>query len=170
MKFIGQFLTLTPDFKITLIYVVWLIAAAVLGPISGGAVCFVSDVLGSFIIPMGPISPLNVLGNTLYGVVGGLVFKYLPTRSYVVKFIVEGVVCTVLFTCLINSLSLWYVYKWYQGMSFWKYFALKRAFQPLVAGINVIITLTLIPLLIRTKLLPDNKKPPKENKKCPTSL
>ena len=72
MKFIGQFLTLTDSFKITLIYAVWLVAAAVLGVVGGGVVCFVSDVLGALIIPQGPINPLLTLGCTLYGVIAGL--------------------------------------------------------------------------------------------------
>lgn len=160
MKFVGQFLTLTPNFKITLIYVIWLIGGAVLGPVGGGAVCFTSDVLGALIIPMGPINPLLILGNVIYGVLAALVFK-IPVKSYVVKFIASGLACTLICTCLINSAALYYWYKWNDILSFWVYFATKRALQPAVAAINIAVTVAMIPLLLRLGLL----KPFKKSKK-----
>ncbi len=158
MKFIGQFLTLTPSFKITLIYVIWLIAGATLGPVGGGAVCFTSDVLGALIIPMGPINPLLILGNVLYGVIAALVFKYTPVKSYIVKFIASGLACTLICTCLINTAALYYWYKWYETLSFWLYFATYRVLQPAVAAINIGVTVAMIPLLLKLGLLTPFKK------------
>ncbi len=162
MKLIGQVLTFTDSFKVTLIYFIWLIAGAVLGPIGGGAVGFVSDVLGAIVIPMGAINPLLVLGNTAYGVIAGLCFKYTPSRSYVVKMLVTGVVCTVICTCLFNSFAIWVMF--YKDMfSFWQYFAAKRAMQPLVAGINIFIAVAMIPLLVNIGLLPKQIKKEKKD-------
>ena len=158
MKFIGQFLTLTPSFKITLIYVIWLIAGAVLGPFGGGAVCFTSDVLGAVIIPMGAINPLLILGNVIYGVLAALVFKYTPVRSYTVKFIAAGLMCTLICTCTLNTAALYYWYKWYETLSFWTYFVTYRALQPAVAAINIAVTVAMIPLLLRLGLLKPFKK------------
>lgn len=163
MKFIGQFLTITPSFKITLIYVIWLIAGAVLGPLGGGAVCFTSDVLGAVIIPMGAINPFLIIGNTMYGIVAALVFRFTPVKNYAVKFIAEGVVCTILFTCLINSLTLYYTYGYNATLSFVQYFIAYRAFQPVVAIINIAVTVAMIPLLLRLKLLPSFKKKTKNS-------
>lgn len=176
MKFIGQFLTLTPSFKITLIYTVWLIAAAVLGVFGGAAVCFVSDVLGAIIIPVGPMNPYLIIGNLLYGITAALVFKYLPIKSYVIKFIAAGLACTLLCTCVANSLALYYSYKYYETLTFWQYFAAFRALQPVVALINIAVTVAMIPLLMRLKLLPPLKRNKRLNKQsseeiiCPTSL
>ncbi len=164
MKFVGQFLTITPSFKITLIYCIWLIAAAVLGPVRGGAVCFISDVLGALIIPTGAMNPLLIIGNTLYGIIAGLTFKFTPGRFYSVKFIVSGIACTLICTCLINSAAIWYWYKYYETMSFPLYFAAYRALQPAVAAINIAITVAMIPLIKKLGLLPEpNKKGEKEN-------
>lgn len=164
MKFIGQYLTLTPSFKITLIYTVWLIAAATLGAVRGGAVCFISDVLGALIIPMGAMNPLLILGNTLYGVIAGLTFRFTPGKYYTVKFIVAGIVCTLVCTCLINSAAIYYWYKYYETLSFTAYFVGYRALQPAVAAINIVVTVAMIPLLKRLGLLPELKHKNNNNK------
>lgn len=157
MKFIGQFLTLTDSFKITLIYVVWLIAGATLGAFGGGAVCFASDVLGAIIMPTGAINPFLILGNTLYGVIAALAFKT-PIKSYVVKFIISGIACTLVCTCVINTLAIFYSYGYYKVMNVWQYFVAYRIMQPVVAVINIVITIAMIPLMSRLKLLPSLKK------------
>lgn len=161
MKLIGQYLTFTPSFKVTLIYTVWMIAAATLGIVGGGSVCFISEVLGAFVVPTGPMNPLIVLTNTLYGVLAAIVFRFTPSRHYVVKFVVAGIVCTIVCTCVCNSLAIWYWYGYYKTLTFWQYFIGNRAFQPLVAAINIVVTVAMIPLLIRTKLLasPKTKQP-----------
>lgn len=163
MKFVGQFLTLTPSFKLTLIYTVWLIAGATLGPLGGGAVCFISDVLGAIIFPTGAINPLIILGNTIYGVIAAVVFRFTPCKSYAVKFIAAGIACTVLCTCLINTAAIWYWYKYSDTLTFWQYFVGFRLMQPLVALVNIAVTIAMIPLLKRTKLLPVAKARKHEN-------
>lgn len=162
MKLIGQVLTFTDSFKVTLIYFIWLIAGAALGPIGGGAVGFVSDVLGAIVIPTGAVNPLLILGNTAYGVIAGLCFKFTPSRHYAVKMIVSGVACTVLCTCLFNSFAIWVAY-YKDVFSFWQYFAAKRALQPVVAGINIFIAVAMIPLLVSLGLLPKYDKKEKKN-------
>lgn len=157
MKFIGQFLTLTDSFKITLIYVVWLIAGATLGAFGGGAVCFASDVLGAIIFPTGAINPFLILGNTVYGVIAALAFK-IPIKSNVAKFIIAGVACTIICTCGINTLAIYYSYSYYKVMSVWQYFVAYRIMQPVVAVINIVIAVAMIPLLNRLRLLPPIKR------------
>lgn len=158
MKLIGQYLTLTPSFKITLIYTVWLTASAVLGVFGGMTVCFISDVLGAILVPMGAMNPYLILGNVLYGAVAALVFRFTPIKNYVVKFIASGIACTALCTCVVNTLALYYCYGYYNVMTFWQYFAAFRALQPVVAAINIVVTIAMIPLLLRLKLLQPLKK------------
>ncbi|MBD5131480.1 MAG: folate family ECF transporter S component [Clostridiales bacterium] len=165
MKFIGQFLTLTPNFKITPIYVVWLISAAVLGPVGGGIVCFVSDVLGAIIFPMGALNPLLTLGCTLYGVIAGLCFKYFPVKNYIAKFLFAGIACTLLITLLFDSFAIWWWCRYYLHLKsylekgFWVYVGASRVLQLAVGAINIVVTVMMIPLLTKLRLLPPlNKK------------
>lgn len=157
MKFIGQFLTITPSFKVTLIYAVWLIAGASLGVFGGAAVCFASDMLGAVIFPTGAINPFLVLGNTAYGAIAALAFRYFPVRNNYVRFAFSWLVCTLVCTCIANSLALYYSYGYHKVMSFWVYFAAYRAFQPVVALINIALTLSMVPLLSLMRLLPGTK-------------
>ncbi len=167
MKVIGQIGTLSEISKLTLIYTVWLVAAAVLGPIGGGTVCFISDILIALVFPTGVINPFITLVCTLYGVFAGLIFKYLPTKRYAVKFIVAGVTCAVVCTFVLDSLAIWGWCKYYLNLKsflsggkngvFGIYMA-TRLFQLGVAIANTFIAVAMIPLLTRFKLLPPVKK------------
>lgn len=162
MKLVGQVLTLTDSFKITLIYAVWLVAAAVLGPIGGGTVCLVSDILGAIIIPKGAINPLLALGCALYGVTAGLCFR-LPIRSNIVKFIVAGITCTLFITLAFDSMAIWVWCKYYLKLASFADRALAvyvgmRLMQCAVGAINTAIAVAMIPLLLRLDLLPQYKK------------
>lgn len=162
LKFFGQLLTLTESFKITLIYVIWLIAAAVLGPVGGGTVCFLSDLLPALIFPTGVINPLLCLGCTLFGVTAAFLFK-LPIKSYYIRFAVAGTVCAVLYTLLFDSFAIWVFCKYYLHLnsfadkSVWVYIA-SRALQLGVAAINIAITVAAVPILTQLKLLPPIKE------------
>ncbi len=166
VKLLGQISTLNDMFKITLIYSVWLPAAAVLGPIGGGTVCFISDFLGAVIFPTGVFNPLLTVGCTLYGVIAGLCFK-LPTKTYVMRFIIAGITCTVCVSLIFDSFAIWI---WCRNVlkigSFLDrtlivYIGM-RMLQCAMATINIPIAIATIPLLYRLKLLPKiNKKPKK---------
>ena len=181
MKFAGQALTITKDFKITPIYVIWLIASAVLGPIGGGVVGFLSDILGALIFPTGAINPLLTLGCTMYGVLAGLCYKYFPVKSHFAKFLFSGIMCTVLVSLLFDSFAIWYWCKFYLKLpsyadrSFIAYIGASRLMQLAVSAVNIAITLSMIPLLKQLKLLPTITKRQKDSNQtevatCPTSL
>lgn len=167
MKVIGQIGTLSDISKITPIYSVWLIAAAVLGPFGGGVVCFISDVVIALVFPTGVLNPFITLVCTLYGVLAGLIFKYTPANNYRVRFLLAGIVCAVLCTFVLDSLAIWGWCKYYLKLGsfmengkngvFWIYMT-TRLFQMLVAIANSIIAVALIPALKRLKLLPPLKK------------
>ena len=167
MKVIGQIGTLSDISKITLIYAIWLIAAAVLGPVGGGTVCFVSDFVIALVFPKGVLNPFITLVCTLYGVLAGLIFKYTPTKSYRVRFLLAGVICAVVCTFVLDSLAIWGWCKYYLKLGsfmengkngvFWIYMA-SRLFQLLMAIANTVVAVALIPALKRLKLLPPLKK------------
>ena len=172
MKVIGQIGTLSEISKLTLIYTIWLVAAAVLGPIGGGTVCFISDILIALVFPTGVINPFITLVCTLYGVLAGLIFKYLPAKRYAVKFTVAGLTCAVVCTFVLDSLAIWGWCKYYLDLkSFlpdgkngvFGVYMLTRLFQLGVAVANTFIAVAMIPLLTRFKLLAPTKKKSVEN-------
>lgn len=171
MKVIGQFGTLADNFKITPIYTVWLLAAATLGPIGGATVCFISDLLIALVFPAGVFNPFITIVWTLYGLTAGLIFKYLPSKSYTVRLAAAGAICAVVFTFILDSLAIWGWCKYYLKLT--SYFGdgknavfgvymLTRLFQLGVALANVPIAVALLPVLKRLKMLPPIKQ--KNNK------
>ncbi len=161
LKLLGQVLTLNDVFKVTLIYSVWLVAAAVLGPIGGGTVGFISDFLGAIILPTGVFNPLLTVGCALYGVIAGLCFK-LPLRTNYMKFIVAGAVCTVTVSLIFDSAAIWiwckYVLKLgsFMDRTLIVYLGMRMA-QCLMGAINIPVAIAMIPLLNRLRLLPKIK-------------
>ena len=74
-KLLGQVLTFG-GFKITIVYIPWILSALVMGPIGGMTVCFATDVIGTLILPTtGLPLPLIVVSNSLFGLIMGLAFK-----------------------------------------------------------------------------------------------
>lgn len=167
MKVIGQIGTLNDISKITPIYAIWLISAAVLGPFGGGVVCFISDVVIALVFPKGVLNPFITLVCTLYGVLSGLIFKYTPTKSYRIRFLLAGITCAFVCTFVLDSLAIWGWCKYYLNLKsfmengknsmFWLYMT-TRLFQLLVAIANTVITVALIPMLNRLRLLPPIKR------------
>ena len=179
MKVIGQIGTLSDISKITPIYAIWLIAAAVLGPVGGGTVCFISDVVIALVFPKGVLNPFITLVCTLYGVLAGIIFRYTPTKNYRTRFLLAGVVCAVVCTFVLDSLAIWGWCKYYLKLGsfmgdgkngvFWIYMT-TRLFQLLVAIANTIITIALIPALKKLKLLPPLKTHKKAAAAYPTTV
>lgn len=144
LKLAGQALTLTPTFVITIIYIAWILAGIFLGAINGALVGFLSDLLGSILLPTGPLNPLLVIGNTAYPFIAGLVYGILPLKNRPLKTAIAGTTCAIVCTVFFNSFSIWIYYGYNELFSFWKYFALYRWQQPAVAAINIAITCALV--------------------------
>ena len=167
MKVLGQFGTFSEISKLTLIYTIWLVAAAVLGPVGGGTVCFISDLLIALVFPTGVINPFITIVCTLYGILAGLIIKYLPIKYHSVRIIVAGLVCAALCTFVLNSYAIWGWCKYYLKLkSFMEggkngafgLYMTTRLFQFAVAAANSFIAAAMVPLLTRLKLLPPVKK------------
>lgn len=167
IKTVGQIGTLGDASKITAIYAVWLIAAAVLGPIGGGTVCFISDVTIALLFPRGVINPFITFVCTLYGVLAALLIEYTPSKSYTLRITIAGAVCAVLCTFILDSYAIWGWCKYYLNLN--SYFGtgknaifgvymLTRLFQLAMALANIPVAIALIPLLKRLKLLPPQNK------------
>lgn len=146
LKIIGNLFQL-PFFKVTFVYVPWIIAAISFGPIGGMTVAFATDLLGTIVAGQVP-NPILALGCALYGLIMGLIFK-LPKLHPYVKLAVATAIIIPLCTLFIWSLGM-AIY--FPTKTFWGWFVLRAAQVPVVV-LNSVITAFLFPLLKKKKLM-----------------
>lgn len=124
--------------SISFTYTVTTLAGILLGPISGGIVGCLGDVLGHFIAPQGAFNPFITLSSTLIGVIAGSVFKIKkihPIWKIIIGYAIIFVVCT---SC-INTFGLWLYY--IRGKkTFWVYYIGRVPFQLIIWAINLVST------------------------------
>ena len=84
------------------------VAGFILGPIYGGAVGAISDVLGHFIRPTGPFFPGFTLSNVITGVIFGLMlYKKKPT---IWRVLIAAILNAVIVGLILNTLWLSILY------------------------------------------------------------
>jgi ECF transporter S component (folate family) len=152
-KTLGNFLMIGESLRISFTYFGWILAAVALGPIGGAAVGFITDVLGTFLAATGGgINPLITLGNTLFPLIVGLCYKYIPLRNKNIPIVIGTALAVVFCTMGINSAALYYMYGYDASMPFWAYLAAFRYLQPLVVSVNLAAALAAAPFARRIKL------------------
>lgn len=138
--------------KLSLVYIPWIIAAAALGPLSGMAVAFTADALGTFLLPTtGNIMPLILLSNTLFPLFVALAVKLLPTKNLYFKTVIGTAVSCLVCTLGLSTLGLSILY----GVPFFVQLSL-RTLQPVVIMLNLAIVGLLLPVLKKLRFLPQN--------------
>lgn len=155
MKFVGQtwggYLQLF-SLKLSFIYLPWILAAIMLGPIDAMIVGFVSDFLGIIILPTtGTIIPLLTLSNTLFPMIVGLAVRYLPLKNLFLKTAIGTAASILICTLGLSTLGLSLTY----GTPFFVQLAARWA-QPIIIALNLAIVGALLPLFDKLKLLPKN--------------
>ena len=141
---------LPPSLKISFSYLGWYLSAAVLGPLGGGCVALVTDVLGQIVMPQGgAVNPLIAAGNFSSALVFGLMYKYLPVKSDPLRAVVGVIAATVVGTLGINSLGLYLYY--YSSMPYLSYMLTFRLPQLIPVLVNTVLFCLLIPLCKRLK-------------------
>ncbi len=124
--------------SITFTYLVSTLAGILLGPVSGGIVGCLGDVLGHFIMPQGAFNPFITASSTLIGVIAGLIFM-IPKANPYVKICLAYVIIFVVCTSMINTYGLWLYYV--RGKkTFWAYYTARVPFQLIIWGINLVLT------------------------------
>ncbi len=122
-------------------YVICSLAGVFFGPISGGIVGLLGDLIGCLIAPKGPFNPFVMLSSALIGVLSGLAFMIPKVNAYfkiVIAYIFIFVVCTL----GLNTFGLWFYYA--KGKkSFWVYLIGRAPFQAINIAINIVITYAL---------------------------
>jgi len=126
-------------------YVICSLAGIFFGPVSGGIVGLLGDLIGCLIAPKGPFNPFIMIASGLIGVLSGLAFM-LPKLNVYLKIIIAYVFIFVVCTLGLNTFGLWFFYA--KGKkSFLIYLAGRAPFQAINIAINVVITYVLyIPL------------------------
>ena len=150
-------------------YVICSLAGIFFGPVSGGIVGLLGDLIGCLIAPKGPFNPFIMVASALIGVLSGLAFK-IPKVNVYFKIIIGYLLIFVVCTLGLNTFGLWFFYA--QGKkSFIVYLIGRAPFQAINIAINVVITYLLyIPLkkIVFDKWETRVHKEPKESTDQPT--
>lgn len=122
-------------------YVICSLAGVFFGPISGGIVGLLGDLVGCLIAPKGPFNPFVMLSSALIGVLSGLAFM-IPKVNVYLKLLIAYVFIFVVCTLGFNTFGLWFYYA--KGKkSFWVYLIGRAPFQAINIVINIAITYAL---------------------------
>lgn len=150
-------------------YVICSLAGIFFGPVSGGIVGLLGDLIGCLIAPKGPFNPFIMVASALIGVLSGLAFK-IPKVNVYFKIIIGYLLIFVVCTLGLNTFGLWFFYA--QGKkSFIVYLIGRAPFQAINIAINIVITYLLyIPLkkIVFDKWETRVHKEPKESTDQPT--
>ena len=94
------------SFKLTIVYIPWMLSGIVMGPIGGAIVAFSTDLVGQLIISTGGFPlPLTSVSNTLFGFLTGLVFL-IPKLDNRIKLLISTVVVLCVCTLGIGTYAL----------------------------------------------------------------
>ena len=122
-------------------YVICSLAGVFFGPISGGIVGLLGDLIGCLIAPKGPFNPFVMISSALIGVLSGLAFMIPKVNAYF-KIIIAYILIFVVCTLGLNTFGLWFYYA--KGKkSFWVYLIGRAPFQAINIAINIVITYAL---------------------------
>lgn len=122
-------------------YVICSLAGVFFGPISGGIVGLLGDLVGCLISPKGPFNPFIMLSSALIGVLSGLAFM-IPKVNVYLKLLIAYLFIFVICTLGFNTFGLWFYYA--KGKkSFWVYLIGRAPFQAINIVINIAITYAL---------------------------
>lgn len=127
-------------------YLVCALAGIFLGPVCGGIVGGVGDILGWLINSSGGAFNIFItLGSVLLGVIPGLVHK-IPKLPPVVKILIAYAIVFVVCMCGVNTFGIWFYY--IRGAkTYFVYLAGRIATQSIIMAINIVLTcLTYYPL------------------------
>ncbi len=122
-------------------YVICSLAGIFFGPISGGIVGLLGDLIGCLIAPKGPFNPFIMIASGLIGVISGLTFK-IPKVHPLFKILIGYLLIFIVCTLGLNTFGLWFYYA--QGKkTFWVYLGARAPFQAINIAINIVITYVL---------------------------
>lgn len=143
LKLLGNYLTFGA-LRITVSYIGFFISAVILGPVGGGCVAVIADLVSQLIGGVaGMPNPLIALGNFGGTVIFGLIYYRLPVKSLSARVLIAATAFVLWATLGFNSLANYLLY--YKDTSYIAYMLTARVMQVPVAYLNAVITVLLIP-------------------------
>ncbi len=158
---VGAFSSRLGTQKLTMTYTICFLAGYILGPFGGGLVGGGADLIGCFINGFAP-NPIILLSSCLIGVIPGLVRYVSPRKDYpiipyihcLISYITVYVVCTT----FVNTAGLYLLSGFNERYdSFFAYVAYRLATQTGVWALNLILTMIIIPIIKKIRLLANKK-------------
>lgn len=138
----GKFMPVT-SLKLSFATVPSMFAGIFLGPLSGFFCGFVGDYFGAMINSGGAAYlPTIGLAAGLIGAIPGVMF-YIPKLHPYLKILLSFVLTTLICTCFINTLTLWWVFSRASGKTFWVYLGGRLPMQLINTAINMALVLGL---------------------------
>lgn len=149
---VGIFSPRLGTLKITLTYTICFLGGYFFGPIAGGIIGGLGDVIGCFVGGGYAPNPIILCASVLVGVIPGLVSfinikklkKAMPYVSIAISYAIVYVVCTL----FINTYAL-YVMGLGKGQTFFAYMGVRATTQTPVFAINVALTYLLYPVFAK---------------------
>lgn len=138
-------------FKVSFVYITWILSALILGPFGASVVAICTDVMGTIIAGTGgglPL-PIVVLGNAIFPVIVWLGVKFLPIKNINIKLFISAFFCIIICTLGINTIGLALFYK----MTYLQCLISMRLPQIVVVIFNFVIVTLLIPPFKKIKLI-----------------
>lgn len=146
LKILGNLFQLL-FFKVTFVYVPWILAAIAMGPLGGFTVAFATDLLGT-LMTGGLPNPILALACGMFGLIMGLAFK-IPKLDPRVKLAIGTAI--VIPVC---TLGLWSMGMalYFTKHTFWGWMAMRPP-QVLVVLLNAAVTVFLFPVMRKKGLM-----------------
>ena len=127
-----------------------ILTAITLGPVAGGMVALVADLLGSLQVGYGfSISPVITLGAVLVGVLSGIIFKYVPIRKMSLKLILTVFSSHVVGSVFVKTIGLAILYVYKFDSSFWLLMLTRLGTYSVTAIVEILI----IGFLLKSKAI-----------------
>ena len=146
LKIIGNLFQL-PFFKVTFVYVPWILAAIAMGTLGGLTVAFATDLLGT-LVSGGIPNPILALSCAAFGLIMGLVFK-IPKLDPKLKILIGTAIVIPVCTFGLWSLGM---ALYFPTKTFWGWLAIRPP-QALVVALNSVITAFLFPIMRKKGLM-----------------
>lgn len=147
--------------KLTMTYTICFLAGYIQGPFGGGLVGGGADLMGCFINGFAP-NPIILLSSCLIGIIPGIIRYIRPKKDYpitpylhcVASYLVVYVACTT----FINTAGLYLLSGFNERYdSFFAYVAYRLSTQTGVWALNLILTMIIIPIIKKIKILTNKK-------------
>ena len=145
---LGKFLAInpTPMIRISLENLPIILSAVMLGPIGGGTVALVADLLGS-ILRGYEINPIVTIGAVTIGALFGAIFKYTPIKGLIKRLILSVAAAHFFGSVVIKTSGLAVFYFTSYNMGFGTLFLIRLGTYVVTGAVEILI----ITILLKNK-------------------